>query len=349
MKILFFIDGLQAGGKERRLVELIKSISKESGIDFQLVVMNKEIHYKEILQLNLKIHYLIRKSKKEISIFNKLYMTAIYAVPVCKILGIKLVNGLVVDAPAKRNIFNKYWLRARLTFPFSNVIIGNSLSGLKAYNAPVKKSVHIYNGFNFDRIKNLLDAEQIRKELSINNGYIIGMVASFSLYKDYKTYLSAAELLLQKRKDITFLAIGNHTDSAAAKELISGSNTSNFRMLGKKIGVESYINAMDICVLATFTEGISNSILEYMSLGKPVIATSGGGTDEIVINNKTGFLIPMSNPQELANRIEQLLSDHELCQQFGLNGKQRIEETFSIHSMTEKFVACYRTTMSKVA
>ena len=71
-------------------------------------------------------------------------------------------------------------------------------------------------------------------------------------------------------------------------------------MLGIRSGIESLISAMDICVLSTFTEGISNSILEYMALEKPVIATAGGGTNEIVIDNKTGFLIKQSNPEELA-------------------------------------------------
>ena len=53
---------------------------------------------------------------------------------------------------------------------------------------------------------------------------------------------------------------------------------------------------MDICLLSTFTEGISNSIMEYMALGKPVIATDGGGTKEIVDDGETGFLIGQSDP-----------------------------------------------------
>jgi glycosyltransferase involved in cell wall biosynthesis len=304
MKILFLIDSLKAGGKERRLTELMKALNNTSDITFMLVVMDKEIHYKEILNLPIRIEYLIRKTKKDLSVFKKFYkickdykpdivhcwnsMTAIYSVPACKFLKIKLVNGIVVDTPVQQNIFNISWLRAQLTFPFSDMIIGNSKAGLHAYKAPKYKSSLIYNGFNFNRLNTLIDRDIIKKELKINTRFVIGMVASFSKKKDYNTFFKAAELLLLKRDDVTFIAIGNDTDSSKATNSVDSHFTSNFRFLGKRSNIESYINAMDVCVLATFTEGISNSILEYMACGKPVIATMGGGTNEIVVDNYSG-------------------------------------------------------------
>lgn len=358
MRVLYIIDGLNAGGKERRLTELLKNLSKEKVIEFELVTMTKEIYYKDIFDLNIKIHYIIRKTRKDISIFKKFYkicrnfkpdivhcwdgMTAIYAIPACRLLNIKLVNGMVADSPAKRNIFNKYWLRAKVTFPFSDIIVGNSKSGLKAYKAPKNKSIYIYNGFDFKRIDNIVKNDIIRTQLKITSKFVIGMVASFSKYKDYKTYFTSAQLLLSKRNDITFVAIGDNTDSDLSKNLIDNKYIENFRLLGKKSGIESFINSMDICVLSTFTEGISNSILEYMALGKPVIATSGGGTNEIVEDNKTGFLIKSLNPKELAEKIDFLLNDTELCLNMGIRGQKRIHELFSINSMTSKFISCYK-------
>jgi len=358
VKILFFIDCLRAGGKERRLTQLMKSLKEEPGIHFELVLMNEDIQYKEVLDWNIKIHYLIRKTKKDIAVFKKLYtickgykpdilhcwdsMTAVYAVPACKLLHIKLVNGMVVDSPEKKSSNNKVLLRARLTFPFSDMIIGNSKAGLAAYNAPVKKSVCIYNGFNFDRLKNITDKVIIKEQLKINANYVIGMVATFSEYKDYKTYYSAATQLLKKRSDICFLAVGNHTDSAASKNLVPQEYAGNFKLLGKRSDVESLVNMMDICVLATFTEGISNSILEYMALGKPVVATSGGGTNEIVDDNKTGFLINPSNPAELSAKLEMLLNDEALCIEMGLTGKKRIQENFAMDKMTNDYIVNYK-------
>jgi glycosyltransferase involved in cell wall biosynthesis len=357
MRILFFIDAFSAGGKERRLVELMKELKRRPDIEFELVVMSKNIQYAEVFDLNITIHYLLRKTKKDVSIFYKIYklcknykpdivhcwdsMTAVYLAPVSKLLRIKFVNGMVVDAPQKTNVLNRNWFRARLTFPFSNIIIGNSKAGLQAYKAPLRKSICIHNGFNFDRTKGIADPDTIRKELNINTKYVVGMVASFSIYKDYKTYFSAAQLLLKQRNDITFLAIGTDTDSDSCIALAGDQYKDNFRLMGKKTGIESFISMMDICVLSTFTEGISNSILEYMSIGKPVIATEGGGTNEIVENKKTGFLVQVSNPDELAEKIEILLNDESLRKSMGLAGQKRVKEFFSIDRMVNDFVLNY--------
>lgn len=359
MKVLFFIDGLAAGGKERRLTELMKILTLNPDFNFELVVMNSEIHYREVLDLNIQIHYLLRKKRKDISIFRKFYkicknykpdivhcwdsMTAVYAIPACKLLSIKLVNGAVVDTPQIRTFLNKNWLRVKLTFPFSNFIIGNSKSGLAAYNAPIQKSLLIYNGFNFQRINNLNDRDAIRRELGIKTKFVIGMVASFSKYKDYKTYFTAAQLLLSFGADITFIAIGANTNSIESQDLIKTSHRKNLKLLGSKSDVESYVNVMDICVLSTFTEGTSNSILEYMALKKPVIATRCEGTKEIVEDNLTGFLIEPSNPEELAEKIQILINDNDLRNKMGMFGYEVVRQKFSIDSMSTKYMLAYST------
>ena len=354
---------MTAGGKERRLTELMKALSLKPDIEFELVLMTHDIHYKEVFELGINIHFFIRKRKKDIFIFRSFYklcksfkpdivhcwdtMTAVYITPVCKLLNLKLVNGMVVDSPEKRDIFFQPWLRARLTFPFADIIIGNSKAGLKTYNAPGKKSIVIHNGFNFERTNNILPKEFIREQLNIRTKNVVGMVATFSEYKDYATYFKAAQLVLSTRKDITFLAIGKDTDSDLSKSHIEDKYLDHFRLLGKKSDIESYINAIDIGVLSTFTEGISNSILEYMALGKPVIATSGGGTNEIVEDQKTGFLITNSNPVELAEKIEILLNDPRRCLEMGKCGKDRIHEAFSIELMTSKYYSAYKNLLLK--
>lgn len=357
MKLLFFVDDFSLGGKERRLLELMKGLKQRPDIEFELAVMNKTIQYKEVLDLGINIHYIIRDTKKDLKVFNRVYqlckttkpdivhcwdsMTAVYLIPAVKLLKIKLVNGMIVDAPQQQNFRNKTWLRGKLTFPFSSVVAGNSKAGLAAYKAPIKKSVCIYNGFNFSRTAQIIDTVIIREELSINTKYVVGMVASFSIFKDYKTFYAAAQLLLAKRKDVTFLAIGADTDSTESITLIDEKNKPYFRLLGKRTGIESLVNAMDICVLATYTEGISNSILEYMSLGKPVVATAGGGTAEIVIDEKTGYLVNQSDPIQLAEKIEKLLDNEKMRREMGVAGKNQVEKNFSIDAMVNGFIKVY--------
>jgi glycosyltransferase involved in cell wall biosynthesis len=362
VKILFVIESLTEGGKERRLTELMKALKLESSIEFELAVMSFDVHYKEVLDLGINVHYLIRKRRKDFSVFRKLYklckrfkpdivhcwdsMTAVYITPVCKLLRIKLVNGMVIDTPQRKNIFYQPWLRARLTFPFADLIIGNSKAGLEAYNAPGKKSMAIYNGFNFERIKSIIPKEIVKEQLNIMTKYVVGMVATFSVFKDYSTYFNAAQIILNKRNDITFLAIGEKTDSDLSKSYIDEKYMDHFKLLGSKSGIESYINIMDIGVLSTYTEGISNSILEYMALEKPVVATSGGGTVEIIEDQKTGFLVSPSNPKELAEKILILLDDSILRMKMGKNGKDRIHKAFSIDIMTLNYLSTYKRLLS---
>ena len=150
---------------------------------------------------------------------------------------------------------------------------------------------------------------------------------------------------MSRRNDITFLAIGNRTDSIESRELINPDLIQNFRLLGIRSEIESIINVFDIGVLATFTEGISNSILEYMAAGKPVIATRGGGTSEIVLDSETGFIVDASQPTELAGKMEVLLNDDALRNRLGAQAKLRVETMFSIDRMIDEYVRIYKSVM----
>jgi glycosyltransferase involved in cell wall biosynthesis len=358
MRILFFTDGFTQGGKERMLLELMKGLRKRPEMDFELVIMSNEIHYKEVYDLGIRIHQVVRKMKKDLSVFKKIFticknykpdvvhcwdsMTAVYLVPVLKLLNIRFMNCMVQDAPSKTGFSNKHWIRGQVTFPFSDVIVGNCKAGLAAYKVPITKGVCIPNGFDFKRVETLIPEAKIRAEIGIKTEFVVGMVATFSVFKDYETYFTAAQMLLKRRKDITFIAIGRDTDSVEAKSFIEKKYLEHFKLLGAKTDVESFVNILDIGVLATFTEGISNSIMEYMALGKPVIATSGGGTNEILEDTITGFLVSPKNPFDLAEKIELLLNDDELRMRMGKAGELRVRNNFTLDKMVNEFVRNYK-------
>lgn len=364
MKILFFINGIFLGGKERRLLELMKEIKKRQQFEFELVVMHPEINYQEVLGLGIKIHYLIRKRKNDISIFKGLYrickqghidiihcwdsMTAVYAIPVCKLLKIKLVNGMVVDTPVKQNLLNKNWLRARLTFPFSEIVVGNSKAGLNAYAAPLKKSICIYNGMDLSRFRNLENPNTVRQEIfGVNSDslFIVGMVAAFEIRKDYSTVIQAAIDLTAKFESIRFLLVGGGEYLNEMQKLVPEHLKHKIVFLGKRSKVENIINVFDVGILITNSkvhgEGISNSIIEYMALGKPVIATRGGGTDEIVFNNENGYLINPHHPKELEEKIEMVMKDENRAR-FGKTGIKMANEKFDLKEMTSIYSSIYQ-------
>ncbi|MBF0234977.1 MAG: glycosyltransferase family 4 protein, partial [Desulfamplus sp.] len=120
---------------------------------------------------------------------------------------------------------------------------------------------------------------------------MVGMVASFSNKKDHKTFVDAAHRVLEKRKDITFILIGDGDFFDEIKNRIRPEFQDNFRMPGTQKRIMNIVNIFDIGVLATYTEGISNAVMEYMALKKPVIVTDCGGNKELVEDHHTGFLV----------------------------------------------------------
>jgi len=369
MKILFFIDSLHAGGKERRLTELMKALKLRSDVEFELVIMNTEVHYKEVLNLNIRIHYLIRKTKKDLSIFNKFYkickvyrpdlvhcwesMPVVYSVPTCLLLKIKLVNGMVIDTPVNR-FSNKYWLRGRLTFPFSDLIIGNSYAGLDAYKAPPNKSVCIYNGMDFNRFEGLKNRCTVRKEMlgeEAASFFIVGMVAAFEDRKDYKTLIKAATTLLSHNNNLRFILIGNGANFNQIKNSVPLEYSDKIIFLGRRSDVETIVNIFDVGILLTDTafhgEGISNSIIEYMALCKPVIATMGGGTNEVVFNNVNGYLVNPYADKQIVEKIEMLIHNKEKRIFFGKNGHQIAKEKFDLKIMQNNYMQVYNNLLNE--
>lgn len=364
MRILFFIDNLLSGGKERRFIELLKGLKAFPSIEFEIVVMNQNIHYNQVYQLGNKIHFLERKIKKDLSVFKKFYkickeysphmvhtwddMTTIISIPTCKLLNIRLINGMVTDTPVKQNLLNKTWFRAKLTFLFSDKIIGNSMAGLSGYNAPAKKSACIYNGMDFKRFENLKDRNLLLKEIfSEKNScdFIVGMVAAFEPRKDYKTLIKAALEITKKCESIRFILVGNGTDFITIKNSVPDEFSDKIIFLGKRNDVESIVNLFDVGVVLTNSkvhgEGISNSLIEYMALGKPVIATHGGGTNEAVINNENGYLINRDDSEGLINSILKLKNDKDLRSSFGQKGKELAYSIFNLQIMTENYLNMY--------
>jgi glycosyltransferase involved in cell wall biosynthesis len=362
MKVLFFIESLRAGGKERRILELLKGLKRYPDIEVELILTRKEIHYPEFYELNIPLHIIERKFlKKDPILFIKFYkiaqkfqpdlihvwghMVAVYAVPTVWKLGIPLLNNEITDATPGQKLLGK-----DIVFNASAKIIANTRAGLKAYGAPEAKSGVIYNGFNFSRLKDLPAREDVRAKFNISTPYVVGMVATFSPYKDYKTYIKAALDILKRRDDVTFLCIGDGDDSSF-KRMVPAGKTERILFLGRQDKVESIMNICDVGVLVTdiknHAEGISNALMEFMALSRPVIATNFGGSVELVINNQTGFLIEAYDHETLAERLNTLITDDKARLEMGNACKHRVETEFSIDKMISSFYNEYKALPSK--
>ncbi len=359
MKILFIGDNLYYGGKERRLLTIIKGLVKNKGMFCDLVILKDLVNYDYIYELPVNLYIIKRRIRCDPSVFLKLFkiclrskpdiihswgsLPSLYVIPIAKILRIKFINAMVANAFLKP--FSKQWFRAKITFPFSDIILTNSYAGISVYNIPLKKGVVIYNGFDFSRLDKSYDFNDIKESLQIKSKFIIGMIGSLDERKDFLSYIMAAQKLLKKNYDICFLIVGDGEKYNELYNKIEPVYLNMIRFLGLRKDIDAIISILDIGVLMTnenkHSEGISNVILEYMAHGKPVIASEGGGTAEIIINNETGYIIPPFSINILANKIEYLLENPGIRQLLGKNGKERARKNFRMDNMVDNTLSLY--------
>jgi glycosyltransferase involved in cell wall biosynthesis len=107
----------------------------------------------------------------------------------------------------------------------------------------------------------------------------------------------------------------------------------------------SYLNLCDISVLCTnnntHREGVSNSLIESMFLQKPIIGTSGGGTNEVIINNENGFLIEPFNSNQLSEKIMSLIQNENERALLGQRSLDFAIKKFSLNDKVEQYVRIY--------
>ena len=171
------------------------------------------------------------------------------------------------------------------------------------------------------------------------------MISNFEPRKDYITYIKIVRNLINKRSDISFLAVGNGSTFNTMKNMISKNEVDRIKLLGRETDIESIINMCDIgvlCVLTPHGEGILNSIIEYMLFGKPVICTAGGGIAKIVFHNKNGWICQGGDYVEISDKIEYLIENPRKYANMSNESFKTIRSHFSSEIMTENYMKVYK-------
>jgi len=355
MRVLYYTDSLRLGGKERQLVELLKGL-KQRNVELLLVCMDQgEFYEPDVKALSIPLKYLFRKMRWDPLVFHRFYrmvrefqpdvihtnsmMSSAYALPIAKLLGVPLINGSI------RNCFQSSsmrWKVERALLSWSDFRIANSMAGLRSrgFSPDSEKDFVIHNGLDLSRVDGLDNESGDSSGKNGNGRAQVGMIAEFRPDKDFKTFLLAALRLLSSRQNVTFVTVGDGETLEPMKELVSGAGD-GVQFLGRQKDVEKIANSFSIGVLASFTEGLSNSIMEYMLLAKPVVATDCAGSQELVLEGETGFLVPPQDPHALAERIAYLLDNPDDARRMGQAGKKHIEANFSLKTMVDKTINIY--------
>ncbi|MFH1736461.1 MAG: glycosyltransferase family 4 protein [Actinomycetota bacterium] len=170
----------------------------------------------------------------------------------------------------------------------------------------------------------------VKNVLQINiSAPLIVTVGHLTAQKGVKYLLMAAPHVLREFPNAQFLIIGEgpqkHELEIQAEKL---GIHKKVMLTGWRDDARDIVAAADIFVLPSLVEGLPYSLLEAMSAGKPVVATSTGGIPEVVVDKETGFLVPIKKPMALADAVNFLIHNKDVAVTMGVAGKRRIEEHF---------------------
>ena len=272
------------------------------------------------------------------------------------IAGIPVINHAHTPEFISRNpIAGKYqslliWITSRLFCARIIPVSGFVKTEIIKQGVPANKITVIYNGINLDNVEHSNSPGKIRDEFGlIKNQPIIAEVGRLSNDKGQHILIRAAPYVIDKFPNAAFMIIGEDLCKSGEyknelEELSAGLGLKQkIIFTGYRPDILNLMNAFDLFVLpSVFTEGLPLVILEAMSAKKAVIATSVGGNPEIVINGKTGTLVPPKDPDKLADAIIYHLSNPEISKQMGENGYALVKRKFSLSEMLDKIMNIYK-------
>lgn len=206
-------------------------------------------------------------------------------------------------------------------------------------------------------ISNILDLTEfdqraqspVQAPPSLPAGRRIAMVARLDPEKDVGTLLRAVPDVANVYPDARFIIVGDGRERGALEGLAKELHISEqVTFLGECNEVPALLTQCAIGALVpNRNEGLSNTILEYMAAGLPVVATDCGGNRELVENNRTGFIVPPGDASALAEKIKGLLADPGTAKRYGQTGRAVVESKHQPRAVANQFAALYRNVLDK--
>jgi glycosyltransferase involved in cell wall biosynthesis len=349
--VLFLIDELDIGGTEQQLLELVKRLDRRAYLPMVCCFRPGRIA-EEIAAAGVPMFHLRKHAKVDLSLLYRLWrlmrreriellQTYLFTANTWgRLAAIMAGVPLIVSSERNVDMWEKPSTRriARGLSRWTDATIANSTAvqdylvrrGLTASKIQV-----IYNGVDAGRFASALAPDRLRHELGIPpQQALVGLIARLEPQKDIPTFLQAAAQLIARRLHVYFLVIGG---GSLQEQLQQQAQTLGLAgrviFTGPRRDVPRLLAACDISVMSSLKEGMSNTILESMMAGKPVVATSVGGNTELIQPGKTGFLVPPRDPVALAAAIQELVDDPSLAQAMGRRAHARIRQHFSVEAM----------------
>lgn len=366
LRVLHVIDRMQVGGTEVGILKVInglghecfehrictirgydESFSRSGGFDGQLYVAGRlDSGFQFLLG---RLARIMRKYRPDI--VHSRNWGAIEAMPAARLSGVPVKihseHGYEIDMleglPKRRRLLR------RCAYAAADAVF-TVTEELRTYHArqawiPVERIRVLSNGVNTSRfVRRSSERGETRQRLGLDDkSVVIGSVGRLVPIKDHTTLLKAAEILIERGMSVQVLLVGSGPELAKHQEYVAASPRLSGRVVfaGVASDVAPLLNAMDIFVLPSLSEGMSNTLLEAMASSLPVAATRVGGNPELIEDGHSGCLFEPGNVMALAAILERMGRDAIVRQEIGQAARQRVVDHFSLQGMIDSYRTLY--------
>lgn len=368
--VLQLIGSFHQGGSERQAVQLARLLRESGACRVFAATLNKEgvllaeaekIGLPEIPEFKLTSFYdanflvqlkncarFIRQNDIEIVHAHDFY-TNVFGIAAARLARVPLKIASKRETGGMRSPLQK--IIEKQIFRAADKIVANS-EAVKNYLIDQKiaapKISVVYNGLDVARLTpKTTDRKLVCESLGLppdENIKFITLVANLRhAVKNQPMFLRAAQKVSRKMPNAHFVLAGEGELKNDLEKMAKGLQIeANTHFIGRCEIVPELLSISYACALTSEAEGFSNSILEYMFAGKPVVATRVGGAAEAIIENETGFLIESNDDSALADRLNVLLENQVKAESFGAKAKKIAAEKFSLAAQLEKTLELYR-------
>src|SRR5262249_50339065 len=225
----------------------------------------------------------------------------------------------------------------------------------KTCKVPQRKIVHIPNGVDTAKFRPLdpnpteaTAKSGLRHRLGLPaEGLLVGAVGRLDPVKDFPTLLRGFSQLTSQFPQTQLVIVGNgpvRDDLMKMARTLSIAPCLSF--VGEQDDVASFLRCFDIFVQCSIFEGMSNTILEAMATGLPIVASDTGGNAELVVGGTNGILFPVGNVEALTEALKKYVSDPVLREHHADQSRQRALKHFDLNLMASRYANLYETALA---
>jgi glycosyltransferase involved in cell wall biosynthesis len=267
----------------------------------------------------------------------------------CRLPWMGFAHGFI-EEDRKLRFYNRI---ERLVLRRANLIVAVSES-LKASLTRSGIAAHkirvVHNAIDSNEATPQISRNEIRQRYGLTPAHkVIGVIGRLSPEKGQMIFLKAMEKTARGIPGVKALIVGDGPDRAALEAFCRGKGLSDHVLfLGYQKRIADLYQALDLLVLPSLSEGLPNTLLEAMTFGVAVLATTVGGVPEVV-QNGNGMMVPPNDPEALAERMVELLGQDALRHAIGLKGKNSLYPRFAPHTRVRQITGLYEELLSERA